>query len=326
MKIGFKRKQGGGERVWLGAYGKHPAWDDHVYSSGLDTSRMTQLRTTLYSKGIGGRIDSGVWDKLDDDERVEGFAHTLVWRTIDGLVVARLIDSVDGKGRARYPLVVCAQIQGLAGAWVCGRVVERLVHTAAACRAETTQEGFTGEIELARSELRAEAQLLNDAGECASGEAAASRLVERAGDEAIERVLYQCRRDMRVFLRGHVRGEKTSSRTIDTSAKHCRAPACAASPGESCELWLRTLDHLVGDTAPVMVAVPDSLEFADLIVGEPEARQFYCLLAGARALPLASEIPFEIDPESRAWGREFLSQSRSGEMKDRDPGWVGSRR
>ena len=92
MRIGFKRKQVTSERLWLGALGKHPAWDDHFDSPGLETSRLTQLRAALYSEGIGGRIDTGVWEKLEPDERVGGFAHTLVWRTSDGLLAARLID------------------------------------------------------------------------------------------------------------------------------------------------------------------------------------------------------------------------------------------
>ncbi len=326
MKFGFKRKTGGGERVWLCALGKHPAWDDHFESPGLDTDRLAQLRTTLYSEGIGGRIDSGAWESLDPDERLEGFAHSLVWRTPDGLVVARIIDSSDGKGRKRYPLLVVAQSAGLPGAWVCGTLLDRVTQTASRIREMESRDEVLGEVQLVRSELRGESQLMDEASELAGGEPATADLTACAGGEAIERVLYQCRRDMRGFLRGSRRGEKTSSRTIDISAKHCRVPACGRTPGESGELWLRALDHLVGDTAPVMVIVPDSMAFADLIVGEPEASQVYCLQAGARALPLASEIPFEIDAESRGWVGAFLEETRGGSAPDRDPGWVGSRR
>ncbi len=326
MKISFRRKQGGGERVWLCALGKHPAWDDHFESPGLDTDRLAQLRTTIYSEGIGGRIDTGAWESLDPDERQGGFAHSLLWRTPDGLVVARIIDSSDGKGRKRYPLLVVAQSSGLPGAWVCGAMLDRVTVAARRIREMESRDEVLGEIQLVRAELRAEAQLLDEADELAGGEPASAGLTACAGDEAIGRVLYQCRRGMRGFLRGNRRGEKTSSRSIDISAKHCRTPACGRTPGESCELWLRLMDHLVGDSVPVMVIVPDSMAFADLIVGEPEASQVYCLQAGARALPLASEVPFEIDAESRGWVGSFLEETRGGSAPDRDPGWVASRR
>lgn len=320
MRIGFRRKQAASERLWLGAFGKHPAWDDHFDSPGLETTRLTQLRAALYSEGIGGRIDTGVWDKLEPEERVEAFAHTLVWRTSDGLLAARLIDSVDGKGRRRYPLVVVAHTQGASGAWVCGALVERLAQVARRCASLETSDEVLAEIELTRGELRAEAGLLGEPEEIIEGENAMQSLTACAGEEAVQRVLYQCRRDMRGFLRGALRGDRSSSRTIDITSKECRAPACGSSPGEACGLWLRAMDHLLGDTVPLMVIVHDSMEMADILVGEPEAGQFYCLRAGTAALPLASEVPYEIDPETRAWVASLLE----GGVTDRDQGWVSA--
>ena len=111
---------------------------------------------------------------------------------------------------------------------------------------------------------------------------------------------------MRGFLRGGMAGERSTSRTLDVSAKHCRAPAGGGSPGEACGVWLGMMGRLVGETVPVMVIVPDSLELADIVVGEPEAKQFYCLRAGPGALPLASEVPYEIDEANRAWALSVI--------------------
>lgn len=322
MRIGFRRKQAGGERLWLGAFGKHPAWDDHFETPGLETARLTQLRTSLYSEGVGGRIDSGAWDKLDEGERIDGFAHTLVWRTPEGMLAGRLIDSVDGKGRRRYPLVIAAHTRGLPGAWVCGTLCERLARLGDTCADSSAREGVLTEIELARSELRGEAGLLGEASERVEGENALRTLVEGVGREAVERVVYQCVRDMGAFLRGGLRGARSTSRTLDVSAKSCRAPAFGASAGEACGLWVRVLGRLVGDGAPVMAIAHDSMGMVDILVGEPEAEQFYCLRAGASALPLSSEVPYEIDQATRSWVESTLGD----EQGDRDPGWIGRRR
>jgi hypothetical protein len=306
MRIGLKRKRAGGERVWVAAFGKHPAWDDHFDSPGLDTSRLTQLRATLYSEGIGGSIDSGVWEQLDEQERITDFAHTIVWRTMDGVIVARLDNSEDGKGRKRYPLVVCAHARGTPMAWTCGPLVERVTRLARTCAQVETREGVLGEVELARGELRAEAGLL-EAGEDEAGALnAAGTLAQRLGEEALVRVLYQCRREMRGFLRGGMVGDRSTSRALDVSAKQCRAPAGGRTPAEACALWLGVMGRLMGETIPVMVIVPDSLEMADVLVGEPEAKQFYCLRAGLGALPLASQVPYEIDEANRAWAGSVI--------------------
>ena len=106
-----REKQAG--RVCVGAFGKHPGWDDHIENLGLDTQPLIALKRTLYIEGVGGNLDAGAWDQLEDRQKIDGFHHVIVSMTRDAVVMGRMWASLDGKGRARYPMVVCAHGTGL---------------------------------------------------------------------------------------------------------------------------------------------------------------------------------------------------------------------
>ena len=52
---------GDGPQVCLGAFGKHPGWDDHMDDLGLETESLLQAKHLLYVQGIGQHINSGVF-------------------------------------------------------------------------------------------------------------------------------------------------------------------------------------------------------------------------------------------------------------------------
>src|SRR4051812_43369901 len=110
-----KMLTGGGAapQVNLAAFGKHPGWNDHIDDLGLDTSQLVNAKQLLYSQGINQNIDAAAWEKLDPDQRIDGFAHDFLWHMPGSLIAGRLWSSVDGKGRDKYPLVLCLQSQGL---------------------------------------------------------------------------------------------------------------------------------------------------------------------------------------------------------------------
>ena len=41
----------------MGAFGKHPGWDDHILGIGVETETLAQVKQALYVGGIGGQID-----------------------------------------------------------------------------------------------------------------------------------------------------------------------------------------------------------------------------------------------------------------------------
>src|SRR5947208_1607751 len=102
-----------GFELYLGAFGKHPGWDDYMDDLGLETESLVAARQVLYVDGIGGNLNTGTWDKMEEAARIP-IDHRFVWVRENQILVGKMWDSRDGKGRARYPMVVCAHC---AGAW-----------------------------------------------------------------------------------------------------------------------------------------------------------------------------------------------------------------
>src|SRR5689334_10706102 len=115
-----------GQYLALGAFGKHPGWDDHIEDLGLETETLTLAKRILYIQGVGGQIDTGAWEKLEPSQRLEGFNHVFVWQRSGQFLLGRLWSSSDGKGRTRYPMVVCAHCVGASLKWGLEYVLPRL--------------------------------------------------------------------------------------------------------------------------------------------------------------------------------------------------------
>src|SRR4051812_36453649 len=143
-------------RVHVAAFGKHPGWDDHIEEIGLDSSLLVNAKRVLYTECLGGNIDSGVWEKLDADKQLP-FGHNFYWRTNEGLLIGRLWASKDGKGRTKYPMVVCAHIEGVPDGWAIAQVLPRL----AAVEEKCSQTASAELVRLAIGEAR---RSLEDAG------------------------------------------------------------------------------------------------------------------------------------------------------------------
>jgi hypothetical protein len=68
----------------------------------------------------------------------------------------------------------------------------------------------------------------------------------------------------------------------------------------------------------VFVAVPvistHGVGWADLIVGEATATQLYCLRAAPEALPLSTEIPYNLPPEFVVNAEQEIEASRAANV------------
>ena len=146
---------GAGQFLALGAFGKHPGWDDHVEDLGLETETLILAKRVLYEQGVGGEIDTGAWEKLDPAQRAEEFNHVFVWQRGGQFLIGRMWSSSDGKGRTRYPMVVCAHYAGAPLAWGLQRALAKLEELEQACKATNTAEGVRSALDRARSGLRA---------------------------------------------------------------------------------------------------------------------------------------------------------------------------
>src|SRR6476660_8839732 len=134
MEEGRRLNSDTGRYVALAAFGKHPGWDDHIEDLGLETDSLILARKVLYVQGVGGQIDTGAWEKLKEEHRLESFNHTFVWRRGDQFLIGRMWSSSDGKGRTRYPMIVCAHCVGLPLGWALEKVLPRLKEVENACQ------------------------------------------------------------------------------------------------------------------------------------------------------------------------------------------------
>ena len=121
---------------------------------GVDTETLAYIKQTLYVTGIGRQIDSGAWEKLEPEKRQEGFDHTFLWLRAGHVVLGQLWSSKDGKGRAKYPMVLCVDGERVSPRLMLSLVRPGLQNLRDACKAATTADQVAGHCRAAQEELR----------------------------------------------------------------------------------------------------------------------------------------------------------------------------
>lgn len=300
--------------VFLAAFGKHPGWDDHIEDIGIDTERLAAVKRLLYVQGIGGTIDSGAWENLEEGQRSEGFRHVFICRSAGDVVVGRLWSSTDGKGRARYPMVVCAQCSRLPLPWAVREVLPRLEAVREQCVATQAAADVVAAIAENRRQLRAAAQQV----EPGQAQIAVSpRTLARLADcdemgpdhQGLLRVLYQIKREMSPYLRGNT---SDATWTSEIRPMQIRVPACGETTEDVAIRWVDFMLGLLDAATPIWLVLPLDEPWVDILVGEPAPQQFFCFQASREALPLASEIPYTLDDRFVAEADGLIRASREG--------------
>lgn len=313
------------QSVWLAALGKHPGWNDHLDDIGVETPRLVSVKTAVYIDGIGGAIDSGAWEGLEEGKRDEGFAHSFFWRAPDGMVVGRMWSSTDGKGRAKYPMIACAMCRGFPLSFMAGPVLDRLRKLEEECRATSSAAGVIAATDRVRGELR---DLAGFAPRAEAGPIdatpAATRLVsaeEQLGKDGlgVHRVMYELERYWRAYLM--VDGERTGSRSrsMEVRPQQIRVPAVEETLSDSWSVWARLLLHRVDPLTPLLFISRDDRPWLDIIAGDPGAGQLSCLQRTLADLPYTTDIEYEIDEETASRTAALIDKSESGMVEERDP-------
>ena len=305
---GIMSKLGGGRGgrapfINLGAFGKHPGWDDHIDDLGLESPQLINAKRIFYVQGMSGNIDSGAWDHLSEEDQLRQFRHVFAWRVGDDLIVGRLWSSSDGKGRKRYPMIVVAHCGGVPMSWAFSSILPMLEKIESQCVAATTASTVRSIMDRSREELRG---LINGRdGERDGNESLPNPLATLAtrpemGAElrGLLAILYQVERELAPF-----RPNSKSDRSMQIAPRHLRVPACADSAQEALSLWLRFMLTQLDPNTPLCVIYPLDEQFIDLIVGEPTPTQLFCVRASTHKIPLTSEIPYNFDAE-------FVSRSK----------------
>ena len=284
------------ERVFVGAFGKHPGWDDHIDDIGLDTDVLIAAKRKLYVRGISRNVDSGRWDQLANDCLAEGFNREIFWNMNGRLIAGRMWPSRDGKGRTSYPLVVCVEGRKLPTQWVLRAVLPQLEKIQKTCTATDSADEVRLTIQKARQELRQLAQQCeNSRDSVAASPDALARLSERKefgpGLQGLFRVLYHIDREVGRLRHGASKSKASGSTLL-------RLPTNPDTVLEDVFLWTNFLLAEFETCTSILALVPPlANKWIDLIVGEPTEAHLYCLQAPTKVIPLTSNIPYNISPE-----------------------------
>jgi hypothetical protein len=280
--------------IHLGAYGKHPGWDDHIDDIGLETESLLLAKQILYVDGIGGQIDSGAWDKLREDERLPEFKHIMVWKRGPAFLLGRMWSSRDGKNRTKYPMIVCAHCLNVPLHWALLNVLPALDEMERLCKSTDSAEEVRGIIGRTLADLR---ELHGSAPASPEG-AKPIAFIDRLGlgdaQEKLFRIMYYvCTRLTRCLP-----GEKPEARD-DVTPGQIRLPAASGLPQETLAFWCQFLESQFGTDIPILLTLPLRERWLDATSDEPTAQEFYSLRATPEVLTIAAEVPYEIDDEFR---------------------------
>lgn len=291
----------------VGAFGKHPGWDDHLDDIGLSTEPLIAAKQYLYVQGIGGVIDAGQWEALPEGDALAEFSHTFIWMDDHETLFGRIWSSSDGKGRTKYPMIVSAHFSNRVAPGI-PDATPLLDPLEQACRATASPDhvrSLIGQAHMAAVHfLEAPAPPPPPRAEFARA------LGIEPDSEDAARIAYAVESQ---FGPGDVNGVGKVRINLKLGqfkgqTQHIRLPADAARPAASQRFWRDFVNGSIPAGAPQLYLMPSAAPWLDLIVGLPSARQLFCLRAREKALPLANHIPFNL-PESAKAGAAARWQS-----------------
>ena len=306
--------EGVAPRLTLAAFGKHPGWDDHMPGIGVDTETLAYVKQTLYVTGIGRQIDSGAWEKLEPEKRQEGFDHTFLWLRGGHVVLGQLWSSKDGKGRAKYPMVLCVDGERVSPRLMLSLVRPGLQNLRDACKAATSADQVASHCQAAQEELR---KL------CINGAIQADP--NQPGDEprlfleraelgpdrlGLLRVMHELNGSFDTA--GGTRGSAHDGGASRQSLQF-RVPLAAATQDSVFLLWAGFVCAALSSAVPLVLFARGQADWLDLVAGEPKGDDFFFLQASRKGFPLVTEIPYQLAPNAMASLREIEARFAGGE-------------
>ena len=314
----------------VGAFGKHPAWDDFMPDLGLGHPALAAFKWLLFDNAIAPHVQHGTWDAWPPEDAVDAFDLAMLYRPAwhgdggsdgepQGLVAARVSPSRDGRDRTLYPLVLCAFAPPVPAAgpeacvgWACGRVLPALDHILDRLSLAPDAEAAAGAVAAASDRLAdvsaAEQAQLARSGRTMRGESALAALDELLGDvpdpssdqpgasrPALLSVLHELDARLAVFGRGAAQRAGPPQ-----SGAHVRLPAPSPDPVASLRLWAWFLLAALRTDVPLLLATPamgeaDGGGHVDLVLGRPDPDQMLWLRATAERIAPVTRVPYRLD-------------------------------
>ena len=299
--------------VHLGAFGKHPGWDDHVEPIGLDSEPLVAAREILYVRGIGGVIDTAVWDKKPE-EVLPQIHHLFCWTSETDTLVGRMWASTDGKGRSKYPMVAVAHF-GLPFSYtLAARAARVLADVETRCQQAATAPEVRAVFATGLEELRAALAQPPDSLGAEPDRAVCSRLAHAMWldqGETFPRVLYALQEKARTASLTPKATNKISLKMLDeeSHAQQTRLPMDEGDSIDGIAFWHKVIADFAPVKKPTLYLHPTGCPWVDVIIGIPTARQLYAIRANETALPLASVVPYELDPAFCRAAGEFIART-----------------
>jgi hypothetical protein len=315
--------------VYLAAFGKHPGWNDHIDDLGLDTDDLVTAKRLLYMQGINQNIDAGAWQNLDPEKRLNDFRHEFLWhmgtKNSDSLIAGRFWSSVDGKGRDKYPMVLCAGTVELPDNFAATTALRALAKTSERCLAAKTADDIRNIMQSDREALCAKLQPPPVADQLQGKQIAgvANHRNLAPSREGFHRIVYQ-------FIRGMSAYRPGASSNGNKRPEQLRVPLCGMRPADALLFWLRFSFTFLDPATPLLLLAPDpeitstippppppepedtppdersvskwppppspAVGWVDILVGEPTPQNLFCIKANLKSIPFTSDIPYTLDP------------------------------
>ncbi|MGH8024232.1 MAG: hypothetical protein ACRED1_11655, partial [Limisphaerales bacterium] len=245
---------GAAANVYLAAFGKHPGWEDHIPGIGVDTEALAGLKQSLYFDGIRGQIDSGAWEKMEQGKRTEGFDHSFLWFRPGLTLLGLMWSSTDRIGRAKYPMILCAQADGFSAGFMLAFARPELESLRDRCKTFNSAEEVTAECRSAQGRLRGIFEREQDG------------WVDPFSDIAERRRFLdseQLSPDRTGFLR--ILHEFAVEQGSPQKAKHLRVPVIAGVKADAFTPWVEFFRSLVPSKIPALFIKRHDAPFLDVI-------------------------------------------------------------
>jgi len=291
----------------IAVFGKHPGWPDHMPLVGTPHPTLVRTWKLLYEAGVQGNIDEGAWGDPAEaaPEWLSPYGHVLLWRLDGDAVVGRVWSSRDQSGRDRYPMIGCAVVPGLGSAASLAVALPILDRLEATCRAAATEADVRSAVSVAERRLSSASATAPGGGGMTFRELAA--FVSGAGlaaePQGRSRVLYEIDREVEQL---RLLGDSGSATGPGGVPQHVRG-RIGTDVASALHSWYGLLAARLPATAPILAVAPSAGGWIDTVIGEPGARELFCLRVSPEKLPPASDVPYQIDPAFVAGAEKMIA-------------------
>ena len=296
-------------RVYLAAFGKHPGWNDHIDDLGFETQTLVTAKRFIYLEGISSQIDQGTWDRLDVANQHAVFDHWVLWHRGEEFLLGLMHNSRDGKGRSRYPMVLCLHVIGLPVARVVSELGPMLAAAMNDCIAVATATEVEAILDRARAALRERVAAPPSGGSVGRSSALPGHVGLGPDNQGLFRILYQVRNQFGEWAPGRI--NYSDEEALPRSA-HLRAPQLFTTMAEGAPAWLDFFRSQIDRNAPVLLLWPRTAAWVDVIVGPPDGADFFALRANDKAIPSAQDVPYQIEAGFRAEAEALFGEFARG--------------